>query len=95
MIIKLSHCRHSISASDGLQLINSLTKGTDVEEKLKNCKLKHARVNSIDNCNRSAGTGYWQGFKRRNAHRVVTKKGEKFELDRQNWTTCSNFKMMH
>ena len=61
-----------MSAYEGLQLINSLTKGIDVEEKLKNLKLKHDCVNSVDNYNESADTGYWQGLKRMNAHRIAT-----------------------
>ena len=55
-------------------------KGTDIEEKLQSWKLKHAHVNIIGDYNGSAGTGYWQGFKRRNAHRIVTKKEKRLIL---------------
>ena len=48
MIIKLSHCRHSISYSDALNLINSLTKGAEIEEKLKDWKKKNSYVNDVN-----------------------------------------------
>ena len=35
MIMKLSRCRHSIAASEGLELINSLIKKTEIEKKNK------------------------------------------------------------
>ena len=32
---------------------------------------------------------------KRNRHRIVSKRGQKYELDRQNWTTYANFADMY
>ena len=40
---------------------------------------------------RLLGCGYFKGFKKRNAHRIVSKRGQKYEMDRDNWTTFRNF----
>ena len=37
------------------------------------------------------GIGYWKWFKRRNEHLVVSKRGGKYELDRDKWMTYANF----
>lgn len=36
-----------------------------------------------------------EGFKKRNEHKIVTKKGAKYELDRDKWTTYANFSDMY
>ena len=95
VIIKLSRCRHSISPNEGLMLINSLIKGTEIENKVKEWKIKHACVSDTSNADGKLGATYWKNFTKRHGHRIVSKKGEKFELDRQNWCTCANFHLMH
>ena len=32
---------------------------------------------------------------RRNAHRIVSKRGQKYKMDRDNWTTFRNFLNMY
>ena len=41
--------------------------------------------------NRTVGIGYWKAFKQRNTHLICTKRGAKYELDRDRWTTYMNF----
>ena len=43
---------------------------------------------------RLLGRGYFKGFKKRNAHRIVIKRGQGYEMDRDNWTTYRNFSNM-
>ena len=43
----------------------------------------------------TVGSGCWCAFKKRHAHRIVSKRGHKFELDRSNLTTYANFEQMH
>ena len=62
MIIKLSQFRHSIRASERLELIKSLFKTREIENKVKDWKLKHSRVNNINYCNSAVGSGYWNRF---------------------------------
>ena len=40
------------------------------------------------------GRGYWRGFRRRNNHLLVSKRGQKYELDRSMWSTYANFVQM-
>ena len=75
IIIKLSYCCHSISSSEGLQLMNSLIKGTDIEKNVKEHKLKHTHVSDIESCSGMLGMGYWNRFKIRHKDRIVSKKG--------------------
>ena len=49
MIIKISLCRHYISSSEGLKLINSLIKGTYIEDKAKEHILENFHVSDTYN----------------------------------------------
>ena len=53
-------------------------------------KTKYCFNNSKDG-ERLLESGYFKGFKKRNAHRTVSKLGQKYEMDRDNWTTYRNF----
>jgi len=41
------------------------------------------------------GPGYWKGFLKRNKHRLVSKKGQKYALDRKDWSTYRNMYKMY
>ena len=41
------------------------------------------------------GSGYWRGFVKRNKDRLVSKRGQKYDLSRDKWTSCQNFKNMY
>ena len=41
------------------------------------------------------GSSYWKGFRKRNRHLVVSKQGQKYELDRSAWSTYANFAQMY
>ena len=41
------------------------------------------------------GRSYWCGFLKRNQHKIRSKKGKRYDLDRSNWTTYLNFKDMY
>ena len=43
----------------------------------------------------TVSAGYWRGFKSRNKDKIVSKKGQKYELDRASWSTYSNFNQMY
>ena len=44
---------------------------------------------------RLLGIGYFKGFNQRNAHHIVSKCVQKYERDRDNWTTYRNFSNMN
>jgi hypothetical protein len=41
------------------------------------------------------GSGYWQGFMKRNGHVITSKRAVKFEAKRAEWCTYDNFKCMY
>ena len=41
------------------------------------------------------GIGYWQVFLKRNSHLICSKRGQKYELDRDKWTTYANFSQIY
>ena len=63
MIEKLSRCRHSTSWGEGLQSVNALIQGTDLEQKVKHWKLQISCVKKILDCDSKVGTGCSRGLK--------------------------------
>ena len=90
IIIQMAMIRQPLTPSKGLSLINDLINGTTLQEKLVKWKQKYT-VNDDNTVSR----GYWYSFMRRNRHKIVSKRGQKYELDRQNWTTYANFAHMY
>ena len=41
------------------------------------------------------GEGYWAGFMKRQGHLLVSKREQKYELDRSSWSTYTNFAQMY
>jgi len=44
---------------------------------------------------RTVTKGWWRGFSRRQAHRIVTKRGEKVACNRVDWTKMQNVRQMY
>ena len=82
MTIKLSRCRHSIASGEGLQLINSLIKNTEIELAMKQWKLANAHAYEVDDVDGAVGCRHWKGFMRQQGHRIASKRGQKYELGR-------------
>ena len=62
---------------------------------MKEHKLKNTYVSDVDTCSAILGMGCWNRFKIRHKDRIVSKKGQHFELDHANWTVHAHFKFMH
>ena len=90
IIIHMGRIRQSLSPSQGLRLVNSLIKGTEIEKELVQWKQKFSNNNSP-----SVGNGYWARFMKRNKDKIVSRRGQRYELNRQKWTTYSNFVHMY
>ena len=71
-------------------LVNSLIDGISVQKELIEWKR-----NNTPNFTGNLGEGYWRKFMTRNKHKIVGKQGQKYELNRQNWTTYNNFVSMY
>ena len=94
IVIQMARIGDPLTPMKALALFNDLIAGTSVQEKLKNFKLKHTQVR--DDCKLGeVGYKYWRNFKTRNSDKIVTRKGEKYEMNRSNWTTYHNFAQMY
>lgn len=90
IILQMARIRQSITPSKGLMLVNSLIKGMPIQKELIKWKKKF----SNDTLG-TVGKGYWDRFIIRNKHKLVSKRGQKYELNRQKWTTYCNFVDMY
>jgi len=62
----MSCCCHLITVSEGLELINSLIEGTEIENKVKEWKIKHTYVENTEKIEGIIGSGYWMRFRQWN-----------------------------
>jgi len=86
IILLMARIRQCLTPSTGLALVNSLIDKQPIQEKLIAWKKKFS-----SNATGTVGYKYWNGFMRRNKYRLVSKRGQKYSLDCQNWTTYRNF----
>ena len=63
MIIKLSRCRHSITTTEGLQLVSSLIIGAPIANHHRECKLANTHVENPADVDGSVGCGSIAPFK--------------------------------
>ena len=89
LVLQMSCIRQCLSPSDGLSLANSMIKGTEIEKEVFAWKEKFCAPAP------ELGRGYWAGFKKRDEHLLVSVRGQKYALDRNNWTTYANFALMY
>ena len=90
VMTQMAKMRQSLSPSQAINLINSMIDGTQTQ-----LDLIEFKNNSSHGGNGTIGIGYWKGFKHRNEHLIVSKRGGKYELDRDKWTTYANFYDMY
>ena len=90
LIIQMARIRECLTPSKGLSLVNSLIKGCPIQKELIEWKKKYS-----SNSDGKVGRGYWRAFMKRNRNKVISKRGQKYELNRQNWSTYANFVDMY
>ena len=66
--------------------MTSLIDHQPIQDELIKWKRKYSNIEEG-----SVGISYWRKFMKRNEHRIVSKRGTKYELNSQNWTTYKNF----
>jgi hypothetical protein len=64
------------------------------EEKLLIWKAIHNK-DQLDERKGTLGPGYWAGFMKRHGHLLVTKRGEKYAIDRTEWSKQVYIKQMY
>ena len=86
----MARMRQALSPSACLEMINSMIDGTQTQRDLIAFKSKHSHPSGS-----TVGVGYYHGFMKRNEHLLTAKRGSKYELDRDRWTTYANFDQMY
>ena len=94
VLTQMSRIGDPLTPSCAIALINDLISGTKYQNCLEEFKRKHCGQTEKEKLGK-IGYKYWTNFKGRNAHLIVTRKGQKFELDRSQWTTYTNFWAMY
>ena len=79
-----------LTPSKALPLIKNALDGTPHQYYRRQWKKIHINRVTYEDLGQ-VGYKYWLNFKKRNADKIVTRKGEKLEFDRYNWTTYHNF----
>jgi len=91
LVLMMARIRQCVTPSTGLALVNSLIDGQPLQDALIKWKKKYC----VSDQSGTIGKAYWRNFMNRNKHRLVSRRGQKYALDRQNWTTYGNFKNMY
>ena len=71
--------------------MNDLIQGTSVQVELVAFQKTH-KLGKQDFEYGTVTKNWWRGFMERHGHKIVTKRGEKFALNRADWTTLPNIR---
>ena len=92
LICAMASIRRCLSSSECIALANDLIAGTELESTI--IQWKKRRTEYFEG-SPVLGKKYWALFKKRWAHKLVTKRGQKFAMDRSNALTFANVKKMY
>jgi hypothetical protein len=95
LIIKLADMRTPITTAQGLQLANSIIKGTSIEHKVIDWKQRNCKAFQLGYGKAELGKDYWLNFLKRNNHLIRSKKAVKFDVKRAKWCTYLNMQEMY
>ena len=84
----------ALTPPEVIELANSLIKGTQHQENLRQWKKKHIRHNDGEDTGR-VGQGFFNNFMKRWGHKLVTKSGKTFASDRNDWQKLCFFEQMY
>ncbi len=90
--IQMGKMRQPLTCDDAITIMNDMISKTEMEEQLTNFQRARTMTSSRFG---TVGKNWWQGFKKRHASLIASKKGEKFALNRADWTKLSNIKQMY
>jgi len=92
--IQMGKICQPLNVTEDVALMNNLIDGTPFQEALA----KFQKTGKLGNESFEFGRvlkGWWRGFSKQNAHRIVTKRGEKFATNRADWTKMKNIRQMY
>ena len=89
-----------LTVTEGLHLcISLIKKGSSVERDVISFQKRRGQFNLAGSSTRNPGcllgTGYWYGFRKRYAHKLVSRRGVQFGHNRSNWYKYDNFHNMY
>ena len=93
LVLAMAKIRRCLTVSECLVLANDLIKGTPLETKIIEWK-KSINI-LLEPGEAVLGRKYWALFKKRWEHKLVSKRGQKFAMDRNNALTYSNMRQMY
>ena len=92
--IQMGKIRQPLCCTEAISLMNDMIENTDTKQKL--IEFQQSRKLGTYGFEKGRVTkGWWRGFLRRHEDKLVTKRGEKFALNRSDWTTLPNIKQMY
>ena len=94
MLITLSKIRLDFNPIEPIKLINAIIEGTPHQQRLIEWKKKNGQHQSKYNTGKIIEKYFFQ-FMKQNAHRLVSKRGRKYEIYRATWNKHQNFKQIY
>ena len=94
LVLAMAKIRRCMTVSETLGLANDLIKNTPLEKKILEWK-KNTLHLDVKKGEPVLGRKYWALFKKRWEHKLVSKRGQKFAMDRNNALTYSNVCQMY
>ena len=94
LCIQMGKIRQPLNVTEGIEVMNNLIEGTEVQQDLIAFQ-KSRKLGKEDFEHGKVTKGWWVGFLKRHEHEIVTKRGEKFALNRAEWTTLPNISQMY
>ena len=95
IILQMCRIHQSLTPTQGLSLVNSVIHGTQIQKDLIEWKTRYSYTDGDAAVDGQVGYGYWQRFRKRHDDKLVSKRGQKYELDRQSWTTYASFQSIY
>jgi hypothetical protein len=94
LLILLGETGAPLTPPQVIRLTNSLIYETNIQHKLIKWKRQNKCQGSDEHLGR-IGLKYYQNFMKRNRDRLRSKRGRRFELNRERWQTYTNFSKMY
>jgi hypothetical protein len=91
---QMGKIRQPLSCTKAIALMNDMIENTNA--KLKLIEFQQSRILGTYGFEKGQVTsGWWRGFLRQHKDKLITKRGEKFALNRGDWTTLPSIRQMY
>jgi hypothetical protein len=94
LILELAAMRQPVTATDAINLINSMITTSNLSEDIIEWKKKHLPGEFEDDKAGRLGKKYWRNFKKRHPE-IKQKKAVRFDANREDWCNVENFQTMY